>query len=316
MCLLQYSCTNKHSLMIIPHTLKPKLAALAPCAFILIWASGYIVAKFVVPYAPPLTFLSLRFVGCLIVMAILAAWAGKALPRGVALWHTALVGILMQVGYLVGCWMSIAQGMPAGVAALVVNLQPVLTAALGFWLGERVTGRQWTGLALGFVGVVLVLSTKLTLASQGLGTVGWLGIVLIVGALWSMTVGTLYQKRFCPGIDPRASQVVQFAASLLVTAPLAWMTETQPVIWGAPLIAALLFSVLVLSAMGISLFLWMIAHGQATRVTGYMYWVPPVSSIMAWALFGERITGWALLGFVAVGFGVYWAVSVPKSTDA
>jgi drug/metabolite transporter (DMT)-like permease len=264
-----------------------------------------VVAKYVVPYAPPLTFLSLRFVGCILTMLALMVWAGKRLPRGKLLWHTAAVGVLMQFGYLAGCWMATAQGMPAGVVALIVNLQPVLTAVLGFWVGEQVSRRQWAGLALGFVGVALVLSTKLGAANYG--AMGWVTVVLAGGALVSMTIGTLYQKRFCPGIDARASQVVQFAASLLVSAPLAWAFETQPVVWGAPFWGALAFSVVILSGVGISLLLWMIERGQAVQVTGYMYWVPPISSLMAWFMFDERLSPLAWLGFVCVALGV-WAV--------
>ena len=287
--------------------------ALAPWVFIFVWSCGYIVAKFAAPYAPPLTFLSMRFLGCVALMLVLATWAHKSLPRGKALWHTAVAGLLMQAGYLSGCWMSIALGMPSGIAALVVNMQPILTAVLGFWIGEQVSGRQWAGLGLGFVGVALVLSTKLSLTQASTNHVSWAAVFLIVGALVSMTVGTLYQKRFCPGIDLRASQVVQFAASFVFIAPLAWALESQPLVWGAPLIGALLFSIFVLSGLGISLFLWLIDRGQATRVTGYMYWVPLVSGLMAWVLFDEALSYLAVLGFAAVALGVYWAVSPNQS---
>lgn len=280
-------------------------ARCAPWAFIVVWSCGYVVAKYAAPYAPALTFLSLRFVGCIGLMLALMLWAGKRLPRGPLLWHTVAAGILMQFGYLAGCWMAVAQGLPAGVVALIVNVQPILTALLGGWMGERIEARQWVGLALGFVGVALVLSTRLGAAD--LGTVGTGAVLLASGALVSMTVGTLYQKRFCPGIDARASQVVQFAASLLLSAPLALAFETQAVVWSAPLWGALAFSVLILSGVGISLLLWLIERGQAVQVTGYMYWVPPVSSVMAWVMFDERLAPIAWLGFACVAIGV-WAV--------
>ena len=286
---------------------------LAPWLFILVWACGYIVAKYATPYAPPLTFLSLRFAGCIALMAVLAWYARAALPRGAAFWHTAVAGVLIHFGYLAGCWMGIAQGMPAGVAALIVNMQPVLTALFAYYLGEQVTRRQWLGLVVGFAGVAMVLSTKLGLSNAA--SFGWAATALMFGALFSMTVGTLYQKRFCPGLDLRASQVVQFGASLLVSAPLAWGLETQPVLWTVQLWGALLFSIFILSGVGITLFLWLIQRGQATRVTGYMYWVPPVSSLMAWQMFGEQLSAIALCGFAAVALGVYWVTHIAPNTS-
>jgi drug/metabolite transporter (DMT)-like permease len=283
---------------------------LAPWAFIFVWSCGYVVAKYAVPYAPPLTFLSLRYVGCVVLMGALMLLAGQSLPRGKAFWHTAAAGVLMQAGYLGGCWMGIAQGMPAGVMALIVNMQPVLTAVFAFWTGERVNRRQWLGLVLGFAGVVLVLSTKLGAASHA--TFGWVAVVMAFGALFAMTAGTLYQKRFCPGIDPRSSQVVQFAASLLITLPIALGTETQTIVWSAPFWSALLFSIFILSGVGISLLLGMIERGAATQVTAYMYWVPPISSLMAWLLFNERIAPAAWPGFILVALGVYLVVALSK----
>jgi drug/metabolite transporter (DMT)-like permease len=284
----------------------PLFIRLAPWAFILVWSCGYVVAKYAVPYAPPLSFLSLRYIGCVLLMSTLMLLAGKSLPHGKALWHTAVAGVLMQAGYLGGCWMGIAQGMPAGVMALIVNMQPVLTAVFVFWAGEHVSRRQWFGLALGFLGVILVLSTKLGAASHA--TFGWVAVLMAFGALFAMTAGTLYQKRFCPGMDPRASQVVQFAASLLVTLPFALTLETQAIVWAPPFWGALLFSIFILSGVGISLLLGMIERGAATQVTAYMYWVPPISSLMAWLLFNERIATAAWPGFILVALGVYLVV--------
>jgi drug/metabolite transporter (DMT)-like permease len=290
------------------------LTALAPLAFILVWSCGYIVAKFVTPYSPPLTFLSLRYVGIMVLMGCLAYSAGTALPRGRALWHTAAAGVLMQAGYLSGCWMGIAQGMPSGVMALIVNMQPVMTAVFAVWMGQRIALRQWLGLGLGFAGVALVLSTKLGAVASSAPTIGWAAVILGFGALFAMTAGTLYQKHFCPGIDPRASQTVQALASLSVTLPFALLLETQPVQWSLPFWGALAFSVLVLSGVGTSLLLWLIERGAATTVTAYLYWVPPVSSLLAWLLFDERIALLAWPGFLMVALGVYWVVSAGASS--
>ncbi len=285
---------------------------LAPVLFIVVWSCGFIVAKYVMPYSPPLTFLSLRYIGIVVLMTTLALSVGARFPRGKVFWHSCVAGVLMQACYLAGCWMGIANGMPSGVMALVTNLQPVLTAiftaiALNH-TGETVTRRQWLGLVLGFTGVVLVLSTKLGAASNA--NFGWFAVALAITALLCITVGTLYQKHFCPGVDPRAGQAVQSIASLLVTLPLALMVETQSTVQlTAPFWAALAFSVLVLSGMGTSLLLWLIERGAATQVTAYLYWVPPVSSVMAWLMFDERIAPAAWPGFVLVALGVYWVVS-------
>jgi drug/metabolite transporter (DMT)-like permease len=292
----------------------PVFVRIAPWAFIFIWSCGFIVAKFVTLYSPPLTFLSLRYIGIAVLMGVLAYLAKVMLPRGKLLWHTFIAGVLMQAGYLAGCWIGIAQGMPSGVMALVTNLQPVLTAvftaAALSHTGETVTRKQWLGLLLGFAGVALVLSTKLAASANASFT--WIAVLFALGALASITIGTLYQKHFCPGVDPRASQTLQSVASLVATLPFAMLFETQTVQWVLPFWAALAFSVFVLSGMGTSLLLWLIDRGAATQVTAYLYWVPPVSSVLAWLMFDERISALAWPGFILVGIGVYLVVKVAK----
>jgi drug/metabolite transporter (DMT)-like permease len=199
--------------------------------------------------------------------------------------------------------------------ALVVNLQPTLTAVFTVLFlnqnGESsVSPRQWLGLGLGFAGVTLVLAAKLGAASYA--NFGWLAIVLALGSLMAITIGTLYQKQRCPGVDPRAGQAVQSAASLCVTLPFALVLESQPVVWSAPFWGALLFSVVILSGVGTGLLLWLINRGAATQVTAYLYWVPPVSSMMAWMMFDERIAPLAWPGFILVAIGVYLVVRVSQ----
>ena len=281
----------------------------APWVFIFVWSCGFVVAKYVTPYAPPLTFLSFRYVGIVLLLGTIA-WAAKAVfPRGKLFWHTAIAGVLMQAGYLSGCWMGISQGMPAGVMALIVNLQPMLTALFTvLFLNQdgqsTVTSRQWLGLALGFAGVALVLATKL--GAVDYANFGWVAIALGFWALMAITIGTLYQKQRCPGVDPRAAQAIQSAASFCVTMPFAWALESQPIIWAAPFWGALVFSVVVLSGVGTGLLLWLINRGAATQVTAYLYWVPPVSSLLAWIMFDERIAALAWPGFILVAIGVTW----------
>lgn len=284
------------------------LVRVAPWAFILIWASGYVVAKAAAPYAEPLTFLLLRYCGVIALMASLALIARAPWP---ATWreaaHIAVSGIGIQAVYLGGVWVAIRHGMPAGVAALIVNLQPVLTAVAGRFVGERVVARQWLGLVLGFVGVALVVWSKVTTTGLGAGVV-----MLAVAALLAMTGATLYQKRFCPHFDLRTGQVTQFAASVIVTLPFAFATESFRIEWNAAVIGAMLWSIFVLTGGGISLLFLMIRHGAATQVTGYMYLVPAVTALMAWLMFGERLAATAIAGMVVTIAGV--ALVVRRTT--
>jgi drug/metabolite transporter (DMT)-like permease len=281
------------------------LVRVAPWLFIVIWSSGYVVAKLASPHAEPLTFLLVRYAGVLVVMATLAAIARAPWPPLRQTGHIAVAGIGIQAGYLGCVWVVIAQGMPAGVVALIVNLQPVLTAVAGPLVGERVSRYQWLGLVLGFAGVALVVSTKL-----GTGTGMTIGTVaLSVVALVSMTAGTLYQKRFCPTFDLRTGQVVQFAASFLVTLPFALAGEDLRIEWTAEVVGALLWSVFVLTGGGISLLFIMIRHGAATRVTSYLYLVPPVTAIMAWLMFGEVFQPIAAAGMALTIAGVALVVA-------
>ena len=283
------------------------LDRVAPPLFIFIWATGYIVAKLAAPYADPLTFLSWRYAGVLALMLGLALAARARWPARRDILHLAVAGIGIQALYLGGVWVAIRQGLPAGTAALIVNLQPVLVAALAPLLGERVAPRQWLGVALGLVGVVLVVWHKLDLH----GGVG-VPLMLCVIALLGITGGTLYQKRFVPQFDLRTGQVVQFAASLVVTLPLAWVLEPMRIVWNAEVLLAMAWSILVLTAGGISLMFYMLRHGRVTAVTGTMYLVPSVTSVMAWILFGETLGAHAVAGMVVTLLGVYLVVAQTK----
>jgi drug/metabolite transporter (DMT)-like permease len=271
----------------------------APALFIVIWSSGYVVAKAAAPYAEPLSFLLLRYVGVIVLMTALALAAGAAWPRGRAILHLAVAGVGIQAMYLGGVWVAVKEGMPAGVVALIVNLQPVLTAVAGPLIGERVRAVQWLGLVLGFAGVALVVSSKLGGGQMGVGSV-----LLSLMALLAITGGTLYQKRFIPHFDLRTGQVVQFAASAVATLPFVLLLESFRIEWNAQVVAAMLWSVLVLTGGGISLLFIMIRRGAATQVTGYMYLVPAVTALMAWAMFDERLTAAAVAGMLVTIAGV------------
>ena len=264
-----------------------------------IWASGFVVAKYAAPYAEPLTFLLLRYACVVVLMGGLALMFRATWPRGWQVLHLAVAGIGIQAGYLGGVWVAVAHGMPAAVAALVVNLQPVLTAVFAALLGERLGKLQVAGLLLGFLGVVLVVAERLT--TQGI-TPATLGLTVL--ALLTITIGTLYQKRFCPQFDLRTGQVVQFAASIVVTLPFVLAFESFRLDWTPELVGALAWSVLVLTGGGISLLFLMLRRGAAAQVTSYFYLVPGITALMALALFGDTLGVAAIVGMAVAVLGV------------
>jgi drug/metabolite transporter (DMT)-like permease len=271
-----------------------------PGVFVLIWSTGFIVARYGMPYAPPLKFLALRYLLSLLCFAVWVGAARVALPatRG-QVGHLAVTGVLVNAGYLAGVWAAVHAGMGAGLVALMVGLQPVLT---GLWLSMRggtITRRQWAGLLLGFAGLVMVVSRKF----GDSGEVSLLTMSLALAALVSITAGTLYQKRFVAPCDVRSASLVQFGAALLVTAPLA-LLETAPIQWNLHSGGAMAWSVLVLSLGGSSLFYMLIQRGTATAVTSLLYLVPPTTALMAWLLFSEQITALTLIGTAVTALGV------------
>ena len=282
---------------------------LAVPAFILVWASGYVVAKLAATDAEPLSFLVLRYAGVCALMLALALVGGAQWPNRRDAVHIAVAGVLIQALYLGGGWVAIRMGLSAGVAALIVNLQPVLTVCLSSWTGERVTQRQVLGVAIGFIGVLLVLAAKLTAtaASAALGT----PVVICFAALLGTTFGVLYQKRYVPSFDLRSGQVIQFAAAIVATLPFAWWFESFNIRWTSAVVTAMLWSVFVLSGVGISLMFYLLRHGSVTRLTSAMYLVPGLTAVLAWVMFGETL-GWTVIAGMAVSlFGVYLVVSAP-----
>ena len=276
-------------------------SALAPGLFVLLWSTGFIGAKAGVPYAEPFTFLVLRFVLVIALMlplalALKAQWPATWREAG----HIAAAGALLQGGYLGGVFAAVHRGMPAGVVALIVGLQPILTAfAAAPLLGERLTAVQWSGLVLGFTGVVLVVWDKLALQGLCAASIAWSAI-----GLASITAGTLYQKRYCPKFDLRAGSVIQFGAALALLLPLAYATERMAVAWSGEFVFALGWLVLVLSIGAISLLFFLIEHGEATRVSSLFYLTPATTALMAYAMFGETLGGKALAGMVIAIAGV------------
>ena len=286
----------------------PLLTRLTPLLFVLLWSTGFIGAKYGLPYAEPLTFLVSRYVLVIVLMSLLALamrapW--PASPREAL--HIGVTGLLVQALYLGGVFMSIHRGLPAGISALVVGMQPLLTAALaGALLGERVSARQWAGLALGFGGVALVVGSKASVDGvDGDALVHML--IPALAALLGITAGTLYQKRFCPRFDLRTGSVMQFLPSLAITALIASQTETLHIEWTGDFVFALGWLVLVLSIGAISLLNLLIRSGSAVNVASLFYLTPPTTALIAWAMFGETLSALAIAGMALAVWGVWLA---------
>lgn len=276
------------------------ITAIAPGLFVVLWSTGFIGAKFGLPYAPPLTFLALRFslvAGLLLVFALLARARWPESRREIL--HIAIAGMLVHGGYLSGVFVAIAKGLPAGVTALVTGLQPLLTAAAAaVFLGETVARRQWLGLVMGLGGVALVVWDKLDVsAGQG-------GLPYAFGAVLAITAGTLYQKRRCGNMDLRSGAVIQYVAALLVTLPFAMAFETMDIAWTGEFVFAMSWLVLVLSVGAITLLYRLIRAGSAAKVASLFYLVPPTTALMSFALFGETLSGMAIAGMAATVAGV------------
>ncbi|MDZ7856700.1 DMT family transporter [Sphaerotilus sp.] len=286
----------------------------APLLFVLLWSTGFIGAKLGLPHAPPLGFLAMRYALVVTLMAAAALWVRAPWPQGVRAWgHLAVAGLLVHAVYLGGVFTGISQGLPAGVSSLVVGLQPLLTAVGAGWvLGEAVRPKQWLGLVLGLVGVVLVLSSRLAGAGLDLHTLGQIvhlpGLPAALIALLGITAGTLYQKRFCPRFDWRTGAVAQFLPCLLLTGALAWTTEDRAIDWSSgAFVFALSWLVLVLSLGAVGLLNFLIRSGTAVNVASLFYMVPPCTAVVAWALFGEALSPVAMGGMVIAMAGVYLA---------
>ncbi len=284
-----------------------------PWVFVMIWSTGFIVARFGMPHSPPLTFLSLRYALSLLCFVAWIALARVPWPGRRAQWaHLAVVGVLIHAGYLGGVWAAVKAGIGAGTVALVVGLQPVLTAVWTIWGGDaataaraRVSALQWLGLALGLGGLMLVVWHKLAA-----GEVTHWNLGLAAFALISITVGTLYQKRYVAPCDVRSASAVQLIAALVVSLPLA-LHETEPVVWQMPMIGALAWSVLALTLGGSSLLYMLIQRGAATEVTSLMYLVPPCTAALGWLLFDEAFTWNMTLGMMLTASGVALVVRRP-----
>ncbi len=289
------------------------LARVAPVVFVFLWSTGYIGAKYGLPFAPPFTFLLLRMVLATMALLLIARVLKTPFPKSwLEVRHAAVAGLLLHAGYLGGVFMAIQLGVSAGISSIIVNLQPVLVSSLAARiLGETVTTRQWFGLTLGFVGVLLAVGEKFLAASQN--PVNPWGIVACVVALISSTVGTIYQKRNATQIPLVTGTIVQYIAAGLVFAVLAFTLEPVHIDWTLQFVFALSWFVLVISLGAILLLMWLIRQTSASSVSSLFYLVPPLTALEAYFLFGERLGIAALLGLVLCAVAVALVVGAPKA---
>ncbi|WBU28357.1 DMT family transporter [Rhodopseudomonas palustris] len=272
----------------------------APAVFVVLWSTGFIGTKYALAGAEPLTYLSIRMIAVVSLIAVIAAIARPRWPNLAGVGHSIVAGLLVHGVYLAGTSVAIAHSVPAGLSALIPGLQPILTSTLANrWLGERVTPLQWLGLALGLGGTLLILhSRSLT------GDIGW-GWLASACSLIGITIGTLYQKRFCSGIDWRAGNIIQFLAALALFAVGAVLFETRVVNWTTEFVLAVGWLVVVLSIGSIGLLYWLIRHSAATSVASLFYLVPGTTALMAYVLFGEKLDVVSIVGMVICAAAVF-----------
>lgn len=278
----------------------------APALFVFLWSTGWIVARYAAEYADPLTFLSARYACAGAVLLVYALLAGARWPATAADFaHAAISGVLLHAIYLGGVWIAIAQGVPASISALLAALQPILTAALApLVLHERIGWKQWLGIVLGLLGIIVVLSPKLANVAPGqLGAVA-IPLLINVAAMLAVTAGTFYQKRYIHSGDLRTVTILQYAGALAVTLPIAWLIEPMRLEVNATTITIMLWSVLAISIGAIALLLLLIRRGEVSRAAQLIYLVPPTAAIQAYFLFGEQLSGVQIAGMALTVIGV------------
>ena len=277
--------------------------AAAPVVFVVLWSTGFIGARYGLPYIEPMTFLGIRMASVVAIMLVVALVSGARWPDLHEAGHSLAVGAMVHFLYLGGVFVAISQGVPAGISALLPGLQPILTSTIASrFMGETVTRQQWLGLALGLLGVVLVLHDRSIVVA---GTpFGWAASVV---SLIGITLGTLYQKRFCGRIDWRTGNTVQYAGAGVLFWLAAFAFETRAIHWTGELVFAIAWLVLVLSIAGVALMYWLIRRSAATGFASLFYLVPAVTALMAYVLFGEKLDHVSVLGMAICAVGVVLA---------
>jgi drug/metabolite transporter (DMT)-like permease len=285
----------------------PQLLRWIPILFVLLWATGFIGAKYALPFAEPFTLLAIRMYITLGVFLVLIRLYRPQWPTRQGALHSMLVGSLVHAAYLGGVFAAINAGMAAGLTSLLVGLQPILTALIAWlWMGARISGKQLTGLLLGILGVAMVL--LLGKANSHTLQFSYLSLLFALMALFGITFGTLLQKRYCAKIDLLTGTFYQYLANALIMSLLALLFETRQIDWQPQFIAALLWLVFGLSLSAILLLMLMIREGEATKVAAYFYLTPPVTALIAWILFDERLTVWGIAGISLTAYGVFLVI--------
>src|SRR5664279_4335461 len=274
--------------------------AAAPMLFVLLWSTGFIGARFGLPYIEPMTFLAVRMVFVVLIMAAIALLGRARWLHGSEIGHSLMAGALVHGLYLGGVFIAISQGVPAGISALIPGLQPILTSTIANrFMGETVTRLQWLGLALGLVGVVLVLHDRTIIAAAP--PLGWIASFV---SLLGITFGTLYQKRYCGRIDWRSGNTVQYSCAAVLFTGAAFAFETRVIHWNAELIFAIAWLVIVLSLAAVGLMYWLIRRSAATGFASLFYLVPVVTALFAFVLFGEKLDALSIAGMAVCAIGV------------
>lgn len=288
---------------------RSRLLFLFPALFVLIWSTGWIVAKYSSPYAEPLSFLTLRYAAAGVLLALFCFAIGAKWPTRSVFGHAVLSGVFLHAIYLGGIWWVLDNQMPSTLSGMMAALQPLMTAFLaGAIIGERLTRRQWLGLGLGFTGLMIALIPKLAAdLSQALDTeVSWtLMIAINFVAMLSVTLGTIYQKRYLQTGDLRTITTLQYLGAFLVTLPAAAFLESFQFSWTPQLLGAMAWSVFGLSFGAIGLLVILIREGEVSRAATLIYLIPPTIAVQAFFLFGERLSPLELGGMVLTVFGVY-----------
>lgn len=288
------------------------VVAAAPVVFVLLWSTGFIGARFGLPYIEPMTFLAVRM-GCVVVVMLAIALIARAHwpgPRGIG--HSLVAGWLVHGAYLGGVFIAISQGVPAGISALIPGLQPILTSTIANrFMGERVSGLQWLGLMLGLAGVLMVLHDHRIVAAGS--ALGWSASFV---SLFGITLGTLYQKRYCGGLDWRAGNTVQYIGATGLFAVASFGFETRVIHWSGELIFAIAWLVIVLSVLAVALMYWLIRRSAATSFASLFYLVPATTALLAYILFGERLDHLSIAGMVVCAVGVVLANRAGRARSA
>lgn len=274
--------------------------AAAPVLFVLLWSTGFIGARFGLPYIEPMTFLAVRMVFVVLIIGAIAVIGGARLPSRPEVGHSLMAGLMVHGLYLGGVFFAISQGVPAGVSALIPGLQPILTSTIANrFMGETVTRLQWLGLCLGLFGVALVLHDR-SLVMAG-SVAGWIGSVV---SLFGITLGALYQKRYCGRIDWRVGNTVQYAGAAVLFGVASFAFETRVIHWTGELVFAIAWLVLVLSIAAVGLMYWLIRRSAATGFASLFYLVPAVTALEAYLLFDEKLDALSIAGMVVCAAGV------------